>query len=137
MEIKYKGCGRTSGERLFRALFLFFFLFSMAISQQAAAQEGNLSKDSAASSEASDAGGPSLSHLKKNLAAGDEEIKRIQEKARHDEIMSYVYMGVGFSIVIGIAWFTTSLAKKRKQRDDEQKAIRLANMKHKPHHHRR
>jgi hypothetical protein len=130
MEINHKASVRTSGERIIKVLFLSFCLTAV---RPAVAQNADSLTDSSAASV--EAGGPSLSHLKKNLEAGDEEIKRIQEKARHDEIMSYIWMGVGFSIVIGIAWFTTSLAKKRKMRDDEQKALRLANMKHKPHHH--
>ena len=61
--------------------------------------------------------GPSLDHLKKNSAAAKEEL----EKIRHDEIMSYVYMSVGFAIVIAIAWGTTVMARKRSKREQEKK----------------
>ena len=57
------------------------------------------------------------------------------ERIRHEEIMSYIYMGLGFSVVIGIAWFTTVLAKKRRRKEDEVRAIRAQNMKNKGHHH--
>ena len=59
------------------------------------------------------------------------------EKIRHEEILSYVYMGVGFLIVIFIAWFTTVLAKKQKNKELEIRASRLKNTHPKQQHSRR
>lgn len=64
-----------------------------------------------------------------------EEIKR-QE---HDEFMSYVYMVLGFSIVIAIAWVSTVRARKRSRAENEAKMKfiqqNLANKKHAAHPH--
>ena len=49
-----------------------------------------------------------------------------KRKADHEELMSYVYMTVGFIIVIGVAWFTTSLAKKQRLKSDAEKAQKVA-----------
>ena len=57
-------------------------------------------------------GGPSIGNLNKNLAAAKDQMSR-QEK------MSYLFMALGFILVMGIAWFSTSLAKKRKMEKDE------------------
>jgi hypothetical protein len=57
-------------------------------------------------------GGPSLDNLKTNTKAIGEEMSR-------QEMMSYVFMVVGFSIVIAVAWFSTSLAKKRRLQREE------------------
>jgi hypothetical protein len=80
---------------------------------------------------------PSLENIKKNLSAGDQELKTLQEKADHDQFMSYVYMGAGFSVVIFIAWFTTNVAKKRRQKEDAVKLLRHQNAKHHDHSHRK
>lgn len=64
-------------------------------------------------------GGPSLEHLKKNVAEGSKEVSKIKEEERRKEILSYVFMSVGFSVVIGIAWFTTVLARKRSKKEAE------------------
>ena len=61
--------------------------------------------------------GPSLNNLKKNGAAAAAELERI----KHEETMSYIYMSVGFAIVIAIAWGTTVMARKRSRREQEQK----------------
>jgi hypothetical protein len=47
-----------------------------------------------------------------------------QERAAHEEFMSYVYMTLGFAVVIGIAWFSTVMAKKSKVANDLAKANR-------------
>ncbi|MCW3105038.1 MAG: hypothetical protein JWO09_3478 [Bacteroidetes bacterium] len=64
-----------------------------------------------------------------------EEIKR-QE---HDEFMSYVYMVLGFSIVIAIAWVSTVRARNRSRAENEAKMKfiqqNLANKKHPAHPH--
>lgn len=136
MEITQEKFGSTSVARILRVC-IFSFLFLFAAINPAIAQENNSLTDSSAAVAAESSEGPSLENLSKSLAASSEEINKIKEKQRRDEILSYIYMGVGFSIVIGIAWFTTALARKRKKKDDEQKAIRMHHMKHKPHHPRR
>lgn len=55
---------------------------------------------------------PSVENLKSNLKAVNEEITR-------QEMMSYVFMLVGFIIVIAVAWFSTSVAKKRRLEREE------------------
>lgn len=135
MEIIQKKVGKPIGERILRICILSLFL-SFITPNQTFSQESDSAAVAASDSSANDEG-PSLSNLSKSLAAGKEEMKRLQEKARQEEIMSYVYMGAGFSIVIGIAWFTTVLARKRKKKENEIKATRLQQIKHKPHHHRR
>jgi hypothetical protein len=80
---------------------------------------------------------PSIKHLKKTSAAVAEELKR----QAHDEFMSYVYMVLGFSIVIAIAWVSTVRARKRSRAENEAKMKfiqqNLANKKHtaQPHGH--
>ncbi|MBL7883030.1 MAG: hypothetical protein JNL69_03105 [Bacteroidia bacterium] len=65
-----------------------------------------------------DEGEPSLGHLKRTAAAVKEE----QEKmAREQLIKEVVYISIGFTIVVLIAWFTTSLARKKAKKDAEEK----------------
>lgn len=113
----------------FGLLFIFFFsTLNFSFSQAA----DSLPADTAATI-SSESAGPSLENITKNLANTNAEL----EKIRKEEIMSYIYMVLGFSVVIGIAWFTTVLAKKRKKKDNEVRAIRMQHMKHKTHHPRR
>lgn len=78
---------------------------------------------------------PSLGNVKKTGAAVTEEVKKMKEKAAHDEFMSYVYMVVGFSIVIAIAWITTVKARKRTQAENEEKLRMIQhNLAHKKNH---
>jgi hypothetical protein len=79
---------------------------------------------------------PSIGNLKKTSTAMAEEMKR----QAHDEFMSYVYMVLGFSIVIAIAWVSTVRARKRSRAENEAKMKfiqqNLANKKHTaPHPH--
>jgi hypothetical protein len=131
MEITQKKSSKNNGKRVLRC-FIFFFLFSLFTPQISIAQT---TSDSAVQSSSED--GPSLNNIKKNMAAGNEELKKSLEKAKHDEFMSYVYMGLGFSVVIFIAWFTTSVARKRKKKDDAIKLLRHQNTKHHDHSHRK
>lgn len=82
---------------------------------------------------------PSIKNLKKTGAAVSEEVRKYQEKQAHDEFMSYVYMVIGFSIVIAIAWFSTVNARKRSKLENEEKLRiiqhNLANKKHHDNHH--
>lgn len=80
---------------------LLSFLFILTAVKQAVAQSGE----------------PSLDNLKTNTEAASKELERI----RHDEIMSYVYMSLGFAVVIAIAWSTTLMARKRNKREMEEK----------------
>ena len=71
-------------------------------------------------------GGASLGNLNKNLNAASDQIT-------HDEMIQYLYMGIGFALVIAIAWFSTSLAKKRRIAADEERAKRTHHAKHPSH----
>lgn len=69
-----------------------------------------------------------LSNSKNMLAQGDPSFDNIQkateaarDQIRHDEIMSYVYMAIGFIIVISIAWFTNVRVQKRRNLEDRNK----------------
>jgi hypothetical protein len=83
--------------------------------------------------------GPSLSNLRKNTAQGTKEIQEIRERQAREELLSYIYMVVGFSIVIAIAWITTVKARKRTALENEAKMKfiqqNLANKKHTAHGH--
>ena len=70
--------------------------------------------------------GPSLGNLNKNLDAAKDQMT-------FEEKMNYVYMSVGFALVIAIAWFSASLAKKRKIAADAERAKRMQHIKHSSH----
>lgn len=63
----------------------------------------------------------------------------MQEKQAHDEFMSYVYMILGFAVVIAIAWVSTVKARNRSKAENEAKIKfiqqNLANKKHHDHGH--
>ncbi len=132
MENILKKSAKYVGERI---LVCCLSLALIAVANQSVAQTAGDSA-SKTSTEASSDGGPSLDNIKKFLPKGDAEVKKMQEQQKHDEIMSYFYMGLGFSVVIAIAWFTTSLAKKRRLKEDEVRAKRAAIMQHQ-HPHRK
>ncbi len=110
---------------------MIFFFFFLLLPSSKAEEIDSINNSKAII--AADSSGPSLSNLSKNLNLGAEEL----EKIRHEEIMSYVYMVLGFSIVIFIAWFTTVLAKKQKNKELEIRASRLKNTNPKQQHSRR
>ena len=72
----------------------------------------------------------SEAHLKKNLSAIREEQKRLAEEK---EMWGYVYMVVGFGVVIAIAWFTTVAARKKAKRDDEERQRLIMKIHGDPH----
>lgn len=136
MKVPYKFIGNVSRSKVLRAFVFFLAVSLLSLSPVFAQDSTAVAPDSAAATVVDDGSGPSIANLTKNMAASAEELERI----RRDEILSYVYMGLGFSVVIGIAWFTTVLAKKRRKKEDEMRAIRAQNMKHHQHgkaHHRR
>lgn len=61
----------------------------------------------------------------KNLKNSFKTIKEEQEKIAHDQFMSYVYMALGFAIVMGIAWSTTVMARNRNKKEMEKKQAYL------------
>jgi hypothetical protein len=71
---------------------------------------------------------PSAEHMKD---AAKEAAKSLKEQAAHDEIMGYIYMVIGFGLVIGIAWFTNVKVQKRRNEEAAQKAA--ARHHHHPH----
>lgn len=134
MKVAYKMIGNTSGS----TIKAFFFILSVSIFSVLTTHGQDSTAalpDSAEASVSVSEDGPSISNLSKNLAESSAELERI----RKEEILSYVYMGLGFSVVIGIAWFTTVLARKRKKKDDEIRALRIHHNKHhhKAHHPKR
>ncbi len=76
----------------------------------------------------------STSNLKKNFSAIKDEQKKIAEEK---EIWSYVYMVVGFGIVIGIAWFTTVAARKKAKKDAEERQKLIMKIHGNPSPHRK
>lgn len=80
-----------------------------------------------------------LSNSKNMFAQGDPSFDNIQkateaarDQMRHDEIMSYVYMAIGFIVVIAIAWFTN--VKVQKRRNIENRNKRAAAVHHRNPH---
>jgi TRAP-type C4-dicarboxylate transport system permease small subunit len=67
----------------------------------------------------------------KNISKTIDEAKK---QAAHEEFMSYVYMTVGFGIVIAVAWFSTSMAKKQRMKSDAEKSERASKMMSHGHH---
>lgn len=63
-------------------------------------------------------GGPSLTNISKTNAA-------IQEEARWNTIVSYIQMAVGFTIVITVAWFLASWARKQEKKKEAERAQRI------------
>jgi hypothetical protein len=113
--------GTNGVQKILRLSVLFSLLFSLNINYMSAQD-----------------GGPSLENLSKNAKAIDAETERLKEEARRNEILSYVWMSVGFAVVIGIAWFTTVLARKRSKKELEEKQkfiLRQQELKKHGHHH--
>ena len=98
MEHQILKSGKKSTEKIVRACVFIFLSIYLSISNLMAQ-------------------GPDVSNLKNSLKA----VKAEQEKIAHDEFMSYVYMCLGFSVVIAIAWFTTVAARKRSKKEAEEK----------------
>jgi hypothetical protein len=133
MEIISKKSGKYRRVRLFLScLFLFFYLSGNQIIAQATT-DSVTTTDSAATAAASDDGFAKHGGTHKIL----DEAKRIQDEniaaQRRSDIITWICMIAGFSLVIAIAWFTTSLAKKRRIIEDEKRAKRAAAMQHNPH----
>ncbi|HET6226052.1 MAG TPA: hypothetical protein VFF27_07215, partial [Bacteroidia bacterium] len=70
-----------------------------------------------------------LATVNQVMAQADPSVENIQkttnaakEVARHEELMGYVYMVIGFGLVIGIAWFTNTRVQKRRNEEAAQKA---------------
>ena len=122
MEIILKKSGKYRGVRV---LLFCLFIFCFSATNQLVAQAV---PDSTATTSASSDG--FAKH--ENTAKVFEEAKKIQEaneaEQRRSDIITWVCMIVGFSLVIAIAWFTTALAKKRRIIEDEKRAKRVAMM---------
>jgi hypothetical protein len=84
--------------------------------------------------------GPSIENLNKNSKAISAETQRLKEEERRQEILSYIYMTVGFGVVIAVAWITTVMARKRTKKEIEEKQrfiLRQQELRkngHHPHH---
>ena len=102
-------------------LFLFFiFSFSPIIAQDsnAVAQQD---------SNAMAGGNDLLKNMKKTGSVMTEEVRKMKERQAHEEFMGYVYMVLGFSLVLALAWFLVIASNKRKAKADEKKRIFLEN----------
>ncbi len=64
---------------------------------------------------------PSVDNIQKTTDAA----KSLKEQIRHEEIMGYVYMVIGFGLVIAIAWFTNNKVQQRRDSDAAQKAAAM------------
>ncbi|MEO6901660.1 MAG: hypothetical protein ABI315_00735 [Bacteroidia bacterium] len=69
-----------------------------------------------------------LSNSKNMFAQGEPSFDNVQkateaarDQIRHDEIMSYLYMAIGFIAVIAIAWFTNARVQKRRSLEERNK----------------
>ncbi len=71
---------------------------------------------------------PAVENIKKTTDAAKDEFAR-------QELMGYVYMVVGFGLVIAIAWFTNTRVQKRRNEEAAQRAAaRHHHHAHDPHH---
>jgi flagellar biosynthesis/type III secretory pathway M-ring protein FliF/YscJ len=129
MEIIKKKSGKYVGERI---LICCLFLLFTVCGKPSVAQAPTDSASTSAQSKSDD--GPDIKNIQKLLPTINPEVEKMQEQQKHDEFMSYIYMGFGFAVVIAIAWFTTSLAKKRRLKEDEERLKRAQTMQsHHPH----
>jgi hypothetical protein len=68
---------------------------------------------------------PSIENMKNTGAVLTEAIKeenRLRlEKQAHEEFMGYIYMIIGFSLVIAVAWLSTSRIKKITEKKEAEK----------------
>lgn len=71
---------------------------------------------------------PAVENIKKTTEAA----KDMKDEFAREEMMGYVYMVVGFGLVIAIAWFTNTRVQKRRNEEAAQKA---AARQHHHHHH--
>ncbi len=69
---------------------------------------------------------PSVSNITKTLNAA--------KAAQRQEILSYVYMVLGFAVVIAIAWFTNARVQKNKKTALEVNAAATTHPAHQAHH---
>ena len=65
----------------------------------------------------------SIGNLNKTLNVAKEQMS-------HEEKMGYLLMAIGFLFVIAVAWFSTSLAKKRRIKMEEISRQRYLNANH-------
>lgn len=70
---------------------------------------------------------PGVENIKKTTEAA----KDMKDQFAREEMMGYVYMVVGFGLVIAIAWFTNTRVQKRRNEEAAQKAA----ARHHHHHH--
>ena len=56
------------------------------------------------------------------LPASKDDEKAIVAAAHHQELMNYIYMTLGFGVILGVAWFTVAGKKKRKNTAEGEKS---------------
>src|SRR5438105_13307553 len=110
----------NSGMRVSSCCILLFLFFLFITSKSIAAQDSSMvtQTDYSAASQSNE---PSLQNMKKTGAVVTEEVKKMKEKQAREELLSYVYMVLGFGLVFMGAWFLTVQSRKRREKFDEKK----------------
>ncbi|MBA3705483.1 MAG: hypothetical protein H0W84_06155 [Bacteroidetes bacterium] len=100
--------------RFYSLLFLFLILCGTSIKSQE-----ETTTDNKQETLASEVKQPvvDVKNIKDNLA----KIKEMQRKQAQEEILGYVFMVLGFGLVIAVAWFSTVKIKQITERKDEEK----------------
>ncbi len=116
----------NSRVRVSSCCILLFLFFLFAASNIIAMQDSSIvaRPDSGAVSQSNE---PSLQNMKKTGAVVTEEVKKMKEKQAREELLSYVYMVLGFGLVFVGAWFLTVQSRKRREKADEIKRQYLQN----------
>lgn len=116
---------KRSTELISRACLLLFLFFTISSSGVFAQTDSAMTQDSGAVVQKGE--NELLKNMKKTGTAMTEEVKKMKEKQAHEEFMGYVYMVLGFSLVLVAAWFLVVASNKRKAKADEKKRIFLEN----------
>ncbi len=108
----------NSVERIRRCRVLLFLFFAFSVSKCIAMEDSSIvtQPDSSIVSQGNE---PSIQNMKKTGSAVTEEVKKMKEKQAREEILSYVYMILGFGLVFAGAWFLTVQSRKRREKFDE------------------
>lgn len=112
MKISLKKFCKHSRESIRRCCTI-FFLFVFLSGPGIIAQETSAPDTSAKQGEPA----PDFKNIKNNLA----KIKEAQRIQAHEEFMGYVYMILGFGLVIAVAWFSTVKIKQITERKEAAK----------------
>jgi len=121
--IKIKHQNRLKQYRLRSIVFLFFL--GICFNHFAQSPDSITPSEVTEETAVTDTTGPSLTNLTKTIAAGEEERKKLEEEAKWREIMDIIYMVIGFIIVIVVAWYLATWARKQELKREEERAKRV------------